>query len=101
MLKLFKHIDICLKNVHMCMYIYIYIYTHTHTHTHIYIYIYIYTHIYVNANPHMFIYCVNASRAFKSHGKLIKNRTESSNESNKNKNNVTTEFLKDAPEIEI
>lgn len=61
----------------------------------------IYIHICVNANPHMFIYCVNASRAFKSHGKLIKNRTESSNEPNKNKNNVTTEFLKDAPEIEI
>ena len=78
-----------------CTHVYLYVYIY------IYIYIYIYTHICVNANPHTFIYCVNASRAFKSHGKLIKNRTESSNESNKNKNDVTTEFLKDAPEIEI
>lgn len=36
-----------------------------------------------------------------SYRKLIKNRTESSNESNKNKNNVTSEFVEDAPEIEF
>lgn len=63
--------------------------------------VYVYIHIWVKANPHTFIYCVNASRAFKSHRKLIKNRTVSSNESNKKKNNVTSEFLKDAPEIEF
>lgn len=60
----------------------------------------IYTYMCECKSPYIYILC-QCFQSFMSYRKLIKNRTESSNESNKNKNNVTSEFVEDAPEIEF